>query len=200
MKRYIAFLLCLMMISSLFSCGKENNNQDTNKQDQNENTENVSNHVSNNTTVENYRSILETYRLIVEKFSIVNQNPLAVAAELGIQDEGEKESFLRLYSSIHQFFPGREQEDRLSPHYKLGCGYAIKDLNGDDVDELVLLTDEYRIIAIYSLINDIPTLLGSYIKKDLGWSFRNWIDAEGRIHVVRTDGFSRHGRNPRYSF
>ena len=188
MKKYIAFLLCLIMILSLFSCGKENISQDTNKQDQNENTENISNHVSNNTTVENYRSILETYRLIVEKFPTVNQNPLAVAAELGIQDEGEKESFLRLYSSIHQFYPGREQEDCLSPHYKLGCGYAIKDLNGDGVDELVLLTDEYRIIAVYSLINGIPTLLGSYIKKDLGWSFLNWIDAEGRIHVVRTDG------------
>ena len=188
MKKYIAFLLCLIMILSLFSCGKENICQDTNKQDQNENTENASNNVSNNTTVEKYRSIVEIYRLIVEKFSVVNQNPLAVAAELGIQDESEKESFLRLYSSIHQFYPGRGQEDSLSPHYKLGCGYAIKDLNGDGVDELVLLTDEYRIIAVYSLINDVPTLLGSYIKKDLGWSFRNWIDVEGRVHVVKTDG------------
>ena len=188
MKKYIAFLLCLIMILSLFSCGKENISQDTNKQDQNEITENISNNVSNNSKSANYDSVLEIYRLIVEKIPIVNQNPRALAFELGIQDEGEKESFLRLYSSIHQFYPSREQEDSLSPHYKLGCGYAIKDLNGDGVDELVLLTDEYRIIAVYSLINDIPTLLGSYIKRDLGWSFRNWIDAEGRIHVVRTDG------------
>lgn len=31
MKKYIAFLLCLIMILSLFSCGKENISQDTNK-------------------------------------------------------------------------------------------------------------------------------------------------------------------------
>ena len=184
MKKYIAFLLCLIMISSLFSCSKENIGQDTNKQDQNENTETV----SNNTTVEKYRSILETYRLIVEKFPIINQNPLAFAAELSIQDEKEKDDFFKLYSSVHQFYPGKDQEDSLSPHYKLKCGYTTKDINGDGVDELVLLTYDYRIIAVYSLINGVPALLGSYTKKDSGWTYRNWIDTEGCIHVIRTDG------------
>ena len=186
MKKYIAFLLCLIMILSLFSCGKENISQDTNKQDQNEITENISNNVSNNSKSANYDSVLEIYRLIVEKFPIVNQNPRAVAAELGIQDEAEIEAFVNLYSSIHLFYPGIGQEDSVSPHHKLGCGYSVKDLNGDGVDELVLMNKDYYIMAIFSYSNEKPVLLGNYWERN-----SCWIDGDGLLHNNGSSGADR---------
>ena len=192
MKTFIAALLCLIMVVSLFSCSNDSITEDQEHSDIASNDTSTISDASDDQTIStasvNYDSVLEIYRLIVEKLPVVNQNPQAVAAELGIQDEAEKDAFLRLYSSIHQFYPGKGQEDSLSPHYKLKYGYAIKDLNGDGADELVLLTDDYKLIAVYSFVNGAPALLGSYTKEELGWTFRNWIDADGRIHVVRTDG------------
>ena len=187
MKKIIAALLCFLMILSLFSC-RNKSIEDINYNPDNSTSSNASDNPTANNTSANYDSVLRVYRRIVDSYPIVNQNPRALAAEFGIQDDRENEAFIRLYSSIHQFYPGRWQDDSLSPHYKLKCGYAIKDINRDGVDELVLLTDDYRIIAVCSLVNGIPVLLGNYIKEDIGCTCRNWIDAEGRIHVVRAVG------------
>lgn len=187
MKKIIAALLCFLMILSLFSC-RNKSIEDINYNPDNSTSSNASDNPTANNTSANYDSVLRVYRRIVDSYPIVNQNPRALAAEFGIQDDRGNEAFIRLYSSIHQFYPGRWQDDSLSPHYKLKCGYAIKDINRDGVDELVLLTDDYRIIAVCSLVNGIPVLLGNFFKEDKGWTCRNWIDAEGRIHVVRTDG------------
>ena len=184
MKKLVAALLCFLMLLSLFSC-RNKSIEDINYNPDNSTSSNVSDDPTTNNTSAIYDSVLRVYRRIVDSYPIVNQNPQALAAEFGIQDDRGNEAFIRLYSSIHQFYPGRWQDDSLSPHYKLKCGYAIKDINRDGVDELVLLTDDYRIIAVCSLVNGIPVLLGNYFKEDKGSTCRNWIDAEGRIHVVR---------------
>lgn len=129
---------------------------------------------------------MEIYRLIVEKFPIENQNPRALAFELGIQDEAEIEAFVNLYSSIHLFYPGIGQEDSVSPHHKLGCGYSVKDLNGDGVDELVLMNKDYYIMAIFSYSNEKPVLLGNYWERN-----SCWIDGDGLLHNNGSSGADR---------
>lgn len=57
-------------------------------------------------------------------------------------------------------------------------GSAEKDLNGDGVNELVILDSGYRVLAIFTTLNGKPVLLDSYY--DLRSAF---IDAEGNIHV-----------------
>ncbi len=195
MKKYVVFLLCLIMILSLFSC-EINESQDDLSSNKNSGSTDVNDDSTNdssiapdasddsitNTTNANYDSVLEVYRLIVEKFPIVNQNPRAVAAELGIQDEAEIEAFVNLYSSIHLFYPG----DSVSPHHKLGCGYSVKDLNGDGVDELVLMNKDYYIMAIFSFANEKPRLLGYY------WDRNScWIDGDGLLHENGSSGADR---------
>ncbi len=185
MKKFVAAFLCLIILLSLFSCAndniKDNGNNDTNDI----NNDTPKNEITNTTSV-NYVSVLEVYRLIVEKFHIVNQNPRAVAAELGIQDEAEIEAFVNLYSSIHLFYPGIGQEDSVSPHHKLGCGYSVKDLNGDGVDELVLMNKDYYIMAIFSYSNEKPVLLGNYWERN-----SCWIDGDGLLHNNGSSGADR---------
>ncbi len=185
MKKFVAAFLCLIILLSLFSCAndniKDNGNNDTNDI----NNDTPKNETTNTTSV-NYVSVLEVYRIIVEKFPIVNQNPRALAFELGIQDEAEIEAFVNLYSSIHLFYPGIGQEDSVSPHHKLGCGYSVKDLNGDGVDELVLMNKDYYIMAIFSYSNEKPVLLGNYWERN-----SCWIDGDGLLHNNGSSGADR---------
>jgi len=41
-------------------------------------------------------------------------------------------------------------------------GYSLKDLNGDGSDELILLSKEYKVFAVYSTVDGRPKLLDSY--------------------------------------
>ncbi len=196
MKKYIAFLLCLIMLLSLFSC-KLNDDPDDLPSNENSDSTKLNNDSTNdsstvpdtsvdsitNTTSANYDSVLKVYRRIIKSYPIVNQNPRAVAAELGIQGEEDTQTFIELYSSVMVFYPGRGKADGESPHYKLGCGYAIKDLNGDGADELVLMNKDYYIMAIFSCYDGKPVLLGNYRERN-----SCWIDDNGLIHNNGSSG------------
>ena len=41
-------------------------------------------------------------------------------------------------------------------------GYSLKDLTGDGSDELILLSKEYKIFAVYSIVDGKPKLLDRY--------------------------------------
>ncbi len=66
-------------------------------------------------------------------------------------------------------------------------GYALRDLNGDSVDELILLESKYYVLAIFTEVDGKAVLLDSYTE------FRSaWIDAEGLIHVKqRVPGYNK---------
>jgi len=57
-------------------------------------------------------------------------------------------------------------------------GYAIKDLNGDGVNELVLLESKYYVLAIFTEVDGVPVLLDSFT--DIRTAC---IDESGNIHV-----------------
>ena len=65
------------------------------------------------------------------------------AKRYGITDAQEKEFFGTFMYQTYSHYAGKGKADSLSPIYKLACGYAQKDLNGDGADELVLLTEDY---------------------------------------------------------
>ena len=106
------------------------------------------------------------------------------AAELGITEEKEKELFSELLNYEYLQYPGRGKEDYSSPHYKLSCGYALKDLNGDGVAELVLLNDDYTVIAIFSVVDGEPVLLDSYSPRRMCW-----IGGNGLLRVTYKEDY-----------
>ena len=60
-------------------------------------------------------------------------------------------------------------------------GYDETDLNGDGVDELLLLDEDYNIKAIFTQKNGIPELLDAFSYEIC------WIDDQGFIHVDKYD-------------
>ena len=41
-------------------------------------------------------------------------------------------------------------------------GYSIKDMDGDGIPELIILSEDYTVHAIYSLSGDVPILIDAY--------------------------------------
>lgn len=65
-------------------------------------------------------------------------------------------------------------------------GYDLIDLNGDGLDELVLLGANYVVRAIFTQKDGVPVLL------DQIDSTTYWLDAEGRIHADREKNYSEY--------
>ena len=64
-------------------------------------------------------------------------------------------------------------------------GYAIHDINYDVVPELIILSDDYFIHAIYSLQDDAPILVGGY------WSRHSCtVDKGGVLYISASGGAS----------
>ena len=64
-----------------------------------------------------------------------------------------------------------------------GLTYSIHDINGDGVDELIILSEDYFIHAVYTLDGDAPVLLGAY------WSRKRCvIDEAGTLYVNGSGG------------
>ena len=61
-------------------------------------------------------------------------------------------------------------------------GYDEIDLNGDGKDELVFLTEDYTIEAVFTQKNGTPVMLKSLLQGEEGW-----LDENGYIHIDRND-------------
>ena len=175
MKKIITLLLCTFVLLSLLSCDYQAYQAFFAPQNQEE-------IISTDPKIA-YGSILEMYRFAIERFHYVNQNPQALLAELNLKTDEEKNCFSAIYSSGYLFYPGGEKDDSQSLYYRLKCGYAIKDLNKDGVDELVLLNENYTVVAIFSYADEKAILLGNYTPQG---SCR--IDGDGLIHVFSSSG------------
>ena len=122
MKKYIAFLLCLIMLISLVSCGETKNNTDLTSNTENQNEDIQDSDYSNEktpTSLEIYKPVLEVYRLAVDElkdlYSFVNVNPQGSASELfGLEPSTEKEWFLGISDAIYFFYGGHGEEDKTS--------------------------------------------------------------------------------------
>ncbi|MBR6768751.1 MAG: hypothetical protein IKM34_04615 [Clostridia bacterium] len=131
-----------------------------------------------------YDSILRLCRTAINEIDFENdkRNELATAL-FGASMTTEKDWFFRIYDSLFLFHPGRGEEDHNSVHYKLSFRYSYKDLNRDGIDELVLMTDEYIMIAIFSMADGKPVLLGDYQPRG-----SCWIDENGWLHINGSGG------------
>ena len=173
MKR-VVFLLCLVAALSLSSCQFF---QDRIESD-------------NDATIpseSDYSSVIGLYKQAIDVCSKYDKeiSDSFYAEKYGITDTQEKELFAAMRYNAYLHYAGRDKADSLSPIYKLTCGYAQKDLNGDGADELILLNEDYTVIAIFSYADGKPVLIGG-----LGYAFPDkrsyldncWIDGDGFIY------------------
>ena len=179
MRKVLAFLLCLITVCSLISCKNSfgPNGLDI-KKDPSE-------------KAPDYSDILNLYKKILIGCATDDMDGDA----LGITDPYEKELFADLSFKINNNYVGTESADRLSPIHMLHYGYSQKDINGDGIDELVLMDEDYEIIALFSYADGKPIMIGGPTEKfpDKRPYLPNcWIDGDGLIHASPQYGFDRY--------
>lgn len=145
-------------------------------------------------TVAYYSDVIRLYKLAVRACVDEQLGGYSDSAEIfGITNPQEKELLADLQYGVYMRLDiGSGTPDSSSPIYKLSCGYAQKDLNGDGVDELVLLDENYTIMSIFSYADGKPIMIGG--PDDAFFSDRRdlpdcWIDGEGVIHASTPYGF-----------
>ncbi len=192
MKKIFASLLCLLAIISLISCNDTNTENGSEKKE----SELINSDITDGSDISNnqsdpsqvaseYSSVLSLYTKVINACADYQdaKDNKALYEQFDITDKDEQRLFDKLLASTYLFYGGRTKEDSHSPHYKLSCGYATKDLNKDGKDELILMNDNYNVIALFSLENGQPVLLGSYIPRGCCT-----IDADGTLHIYSNDG------------
>lgn len=93
------------------------------------------------------------------------------------------------YDIFHAIFSAgagaRPMEERFGTEYAVGgdnaYGYAKHDLNGDGTEELILLTDMYRILAVFTEKNGRAVLLPALSAKVGGRFNEVWINEVGEL-------------------
>ena len=188
MKHAIAFLLCLIVILSFSSCLNSHTSIDPESETPSSSDETPI-HVETD-----YGDVIALYRKVIDACSIYDKenSDSFYAEKYGITDPQEKKFFGAFRYEAYKHHAGNGAKDCFSPIYKLTWGYAKKDLNGDGADELILLNEDYTVIAIFSYVDGKPTVIGG-----LNESFpyqrplleNCWIDGDGYIYTTGPRAF-----------
>ena len=89
----------------------------------------------------------------------------------GITDAQQSKWVDALFISIFAIYAPQDE-------HRKAMGYALKDLNGDGVVELILLNYDYKIAAIFTTVDGKPYLLDHY------WDGKSgYVDHTGKIYV-----------------
>ena len=157
MKKIIAFLLCFIMTFSLVSCNTVNDEPKIPSDD-----------ISNE---EKYKPVLDIYKDV-----IINLDE-KINSKDSPYSEGTKE--YEWESAII----GAVARFHLSTNVP---GYAFRDLNENGNDEMLLLLDDYTVLAIFSFADGKPVLLDNY------WNRKKCtIEQDGTIQVYGSSGADR---------
>ena len=219
MKKYVTLLLSLVLLFTLFSCQKGENtptaptsNDGTTPEVQGTTapTGTTPGPTETTTTPEDeteppddadvetdpfqyYYSIVEAYRAAVLRFDLIDADDETLARELELETVYYAESFRNILEAAYAFYPYGDKDEKTPAVERLQ--YFVYndrcDLNGDGLYELVLMTEDYRVLAIYSHIRTPhQNMWGETIWRDYAVLMDTftpeegcWIDSEGRIHV-----------------
>ena len=175
--------MCLIVILSFSSCLNSHTSIDPESEPPSSSDETPT-HVETD-----YGDVIALYRKVIDACSIYDKenSDSFYAEKYGITDPQEKKFFGTFWYKAYIHHAGKDKKDCFSPIYKLTWGYAQKDLNGDGIDELILLNEDYTIIAIYSYADGKPTVIGGlnpvfpYERPSLEDA---WIDGDGNIYTT----------------
>lgn len=124
-------------------------------------------HVSNDgayaVDFSSYDAVLATYRKIVP-YMVTGVDQLMME-NFSFSDHVEYETFLSVASAARSAIAGMKiydfdtGESAYPEDVLLAYGYALKDINGDGTDELLLMLDDYTVFALFTLRGGKPVLL-----------------------------------------
>lgn len=210
MKKYVTLLLSLVLLLTLFSCQKGENTTNPTPTDGTtpevqETTEPKGTTTAPEDAIEPpddadvetdpfqyYHNIIEAYGTAVRRFDLIDADDETLAKELELETVYYAEAFRNILESAYAFYPYGDKDEKTPAVERLN--YFVyderQDLNGDGHKELVLMTEDYRVLAIYSYIERPKVVWGETVLRDYAVLLDTftpeegcWIDSEGRIHV-----------------
>lgn len=125
-----------------------------------------------------YDGILSVYRKMVALYPDYNQYDSYLISEqytsgYRFETDADFALYARLLTAGYALRPEESRESQFADGGRNAYGYSQKDLNGDGVEELILLTDAYEIIAVFTLREEKAELV--CLRPEL-------IDEEGNIY------------------
>ena len=133
--------------------------------------------------ISTYDDIITMYKQIVNLYPSYTEEKLLSNQCDGIDsihNEKTKEIYKKLFISGYRFYFD-EYAYRYHEDGKNYFGYSITDLNQNGSEELILLTDQYDIIAVFSMEENRPKLLLDNYERNLYCQ----IDEKGRFYTER---------------
>ena len=119
-----------------------------------------------------YDSIVHMYGKVVETIPDVFAAPgwdysLVFDHLFAFPDEQTRDTYTRMCNAILELYPGG------NVNLHTFFGYVIKDINGDGVEELCLLTKEFTMVALFTKHNGKPVLLEEFWNRKRGFVNEN---------------------------
>lgn len=140
-----------------------------------------------------YESILATYHKIIEirpnpyqflwDFSLLSEPVLPLFTFVS---EDAKKEFSNLAYLANEYHPDRSGSgyEWYTTEATATFGYTYRDLNGDSSDELILLTEDYKLLALYTMKDGKPMRVEDIWGRRLSCT----IDAQNRLHIFSSFG------------
>ncbi len=215
MKKYIALFLCMITVFSLCACNVYEKlfpaltSPEPTSPDADAPSETTTEPAGTTTAPEDaieppddadvetdpfqyYHNIIEAYGIAVRRFDLIDADDETLAKELELESIEFAEPFHKILEAAYAFYP-YDDRDEQTPALERFSYFVYEnrcDLNGDGHRELVLMTEDYRVLAIYSYIKLPKVVRGETIWLDYAVLMDTftpeegcWIDSEGRIHV-----------------
>ena len=158
MRKFIALLLCFILTVSLISCNTGNDEPKVPSDDRSDDASNE----------EKYKPVLDIYKDVVMNFDEQGNSKDSPYAE-GTKEYEWRGAIIVAVTTL-----------RLSTNV---LGYAFCDLNKNGNDEMILLLDDYTVLAIFSFADGEPVLLDHY------WNRKKCaIEQDGTIQVRGSSG------------
>lgn len=147
-------------------------------------TENQSENTGEVFDFSSYDKILSAYKNIVGNFSEFTKEKWIKGEYDSLYNFNDNESYDVFHCIFYQGIIAKPTKTNFGFDYaengNNAYGYSKKDLNGDGVEELILLTNDYDIIAIFTIYKNKAVML----KGVSG----GWIDNNGRIYIEKSTG------------
>ena len=185
MKKLFTITLSLLVVFTLLSaCTQQHEytHEDTTNTAKNEHVITTKPLLEETDDFSTYSSIVSTYRKIVTvcpRYETYN-----VDEHFTFPSPDARALYELVFYSTLSLYP--RTLDGLNGNCYERFGYTLKDLNSDNIDELILRLDDYQIIAIFTIVNDTPVLIDHY------WNRKDcWIDPNGYLHVRGSNGASQ---------
>ena len=122
--------------------------------------------------LDSYESILNLYEAMLDIQRTYGDDVTRYASYTNYISASENDDYKCLLNLLGKLQNGKDA--------KSNFGYALKDLNGDGSDELILMRKDHHVAAIFTMVNGKPMLVNrEHFYKSV------WIDKEGLIHGYR---------------